>query len=161
MFDPVFVYSPGLVFPKHLFKRNITAKWADNSQDLKGTFWSDKCTRGHIRSFDSGLTTPLKQIRFRVLSLSHTFFPPLPPFPFISSLIYLVAAQSPNWCLSPPAPLSNYILSPFHWFSTSFLCVCLYTLSRESSELLRRTWTRAWFQREMLTCVLKTIIIQV
>lgn len=49
----------------------------------------------HITSFDSVLTTPLKFIRFRVLSLTHPFFPPLPPFPFISSLVYLVACVEP------------------------------------------------------------------
>lgn len=131
-------------FSKASFQRNITVKGAYNSRDLKDTFWSDKCTRGHIKSFDSGLTTPLKYIRFRELSLTHTFFPPLPPFPFISSLIYLFAAQSPNWCRSP-TPLSNYILSFFHWFSTSFLCVAfiLYAELRKSSVLLRRTKTRA------------------
>lgn len=46
--------------------------------DLKDPSRSDKCTRGHTKSFDTGLTTPLKQIRFGVLSLTHTFFPTSP-----------------------------------------------------------------------------------
>ncbi len=46
-FDPVFFCSSGPAFPKRFFfffQRNITAKWANNSRNLKDTFWSDTRT---------------------------------------------------------------------------------------------------------------------
>lgn len=71
---PTFLLLVRTCFSRASFQRNITAKGADNSHDLKDTFWNDKGTRGRIKSFDLGLTTPFKQIRFGVLSLTHTFF---------------------------------------------------------------------------------------
>lgn len=59
-FDPVFLQVVETHFGKLSFRKNITGKFADNSRQLKDTSWRDVRTRGHIKPFHFGLTTPLK-----------------------------------------------------------------------------------------------------
>lgn len=94
------------------FKETWQQTGADDSRDFKDAFWTNKCTRGQI---NSGLTTPLEQILFRVLPLTHTFFSSsFPPVPFISPLIYL----DTECYLMPRSDASNYNFLFFFFFST-------------------------------------------
>lgn len=84
--------------------------------------------------FDLGLTTPLKKIRLSILSLIHTDFPSLHPFPFILSLIYLVVAQRLH-----PTSLFNYIPFFLHQFP-----LCYSELRKNKSQVSKEYADLFW-----------------